>query len=157
MSAVITGVLDPEEARVQAAIKRLDDQIDWYDRKSRTNQRWFILLKGTEITAAAFIPLFAAFALPAAAGGTLGVLITLLEGALQLGQHQHNWIVYRSTCEALKHDKYLYEAAAGPYTEVARPHALLAERVEAIVSRETGRWAADHLRHKGPSTVDHAT
>jgi hypothetical protein len=38
----------------------------------------------------------------------LGVLITVLEGLLHLNQYQQNWINYRSTCEALKHEKYIY-------------------------------------------------
>ena len=35
---------------------------------------------------------------------TLGVLAVVLEGVQQLNQWQHNWITYRLTCEALRHD-----------------------------------------------------
>ena len=41
---------------------RVDNQIDWYDRKSQGAQRWFKLLRGAEIVAAATIPLIAGFA-----------------------------------------------------------------------------------------------
>jgi hypothetical protein len=51
-------------------------------------------------------------------------------------------MTYRSTCEALKHEKHLWLAKAGPYLEAANPEALLAERVEALISREHAKWVA---------------
>jgi hypothetical protein len=42
----------------------------------------------------------------------------------------------------LKHEKYLYLANAGPYATVAVAHALLAERIESLVSQEHAKWAA---------------
>lgn len=119
---------------------RLEDQIDWYDRKSRYNQRMYKWFKVVEIAAAALVPLFSGLKQTAVTGG-LGVLIAVLEGLLQLTQYHHNWITYRSTCESLKHEKYLYLAPAGPY---AGPdaHRLLAERIESLVSQEHAKWAA---------------
>jgi len=40
--------------------------------------------------------------------GGLGILITVLDGMLHLNQYQQNCIAYRSTCESLKHEKYVY-------------------------------------------------
>ena len=51
--------------------------------------------------------------------GGLGVLITGIEGMLHLNQYQQNWINYRSTCEALKHEKYIYLHKAAPYASVS--------------------------------------
>ena len=65
-----------------------------------------------------------------------------LEGLQQLQQYQQNWTTYRSTCERLKHEKYLYLAQAGPYTKAPRPDALLAERVEGLVSQEHAAWVS---------------
>src|ERR1700734_1260357 len=98
-------------------ITRLEDQIVWYARKSQYNQRTFKRIKVTEIVAAALIPFISATNIPHLALVTagLGVLITVLEGLLHLNQYQQNWITYRSTCEALKHEKYVYLANAGPY------------------------------------------
>jgi hypothetical protein len=42
--------------------------------------------------------------------GGLGVLIAVLEGLQQLNQYHANWIAYRSTNEALKHEKFLFLA-----------------------------------------------
>ena len=123
-------------------IERLEDQIAWYDSKSTHNQRMFKWLKVTEIGAAAFIPFSAGMGMPVLVTGGLGVLVTVLEGLQHLNQYQHDWITYRSTCESLKHEKYLYLAKAGPYAAAADPHALLAERVESLVSQEHAKWAA---------------
>jgi hypothetical protein len=121
---------------------RLEEQIDWYDRKSSTAQRVFKRIKVAEILAAAVIPFLAGINLPhdklIIAG--LGVLITILEGFLHLNQYQQVWGTYRGTCEALKHEKYIYLAKAGPYATATDPHAMLAERVESLVSQEHAQW-----------------
>jgi Protein of unknown function (DUF4231) len=122
-------------------MERLEDQIGWYDRKSNSNQRTFKWMKVVEILAAALVPLFAGFKLPWFAGGS-GALIAILEGLQQLNQYHFNWITYRSTCESLKHEKYLYLAKAGPYGGAVDPHTLLAERIESLVSQEHAKWAS---------------
>lgn len=123
---------------------RLEDQIAWYDRKSSAAQRTFKRIKVLEILAAAIIPFLAGISLPhdklIIAG--LGVLITILEGLLHLNQYQQIWGNYRSTCEALRHEKYVYLAKAGPYAGAADPRALLAERVESTVSQEDAQWSS---------------
>ncbi len=123
-------------------LERLEDQIGWYDRKSSYSQRAYKWLKVIEIIAAALVPLTAGLHLPAIVTGALGVVIAVLEGLLQLNQYQHHWITYRSTCETLKHEKYLYLAKAGPYSAAAAPHVLLAERIGSLVSQEHATWAA---------------
>jgi len=125
-------------------VDRLEDQIAWYDRKSSSNQRIYKRIKVTEILAAAVIPFLPALNLPNVGwwAGALGVLITVLEGLIHLNQYQQNWIAYRSTCESLKHEKYVYIAKASPYSGVADARALLAERVESLVSQEHAKWAS---------------
>jgi hypothetical protein len=136
-------------------MERLEDQISWYDRKSQANQRTYRRIKMTEIVAAAMIPFLSALAcagLPHTtfATGFLGVLITVLEGLLHLNQYQQNWIAYRSTSESLKHEKFTYLGKAGPYSAVADPHALLAERIESLVSQEHAKWASVQQREQKP-------
>jgi hypothetical protein len=123
-------------------LERLEDQINWYDRKSNYCQRVYKWFKVIEIVAASLVPLSAGLHMPAAITGSLGVLIAVLEGLLQLNQYHHNWIAYRSTCETLKHEKYLYLANAGPYSTATSAHVLLAERIESLVSQEHAKWAA---------------
>jgi Protein of unknown function (DUF4231) len=131
---------------------RLEDQIGWYDRKSSQYRRVYKLIKVAEIIAAAAIPFLSALNISQGSTndshrlsliiGGLGVLITILEGILQLYQYQQNWISYRSACEGLKHEKYTYLAKAAPYKDAPDPHALLAERVESLVSQEHAKWAS---------------
>ncbi len=125
-------------------VARLEDQIDWYDRKSRSAQRLYKRLKVLEILAAAVIPFLAGFNFPhiMIVTGGLGVLITIVEGVLHLNQYQQNWTNYRSTCEALRHEKYVYLGKAAMYGSAPDPHALLAERVESLVSQEHAQWVA---------------
>lgn len=134
----------PTLATSDPIMARLEDQIDWYDRKSSLNQRIFRRIKITEILAAALIPFVSVFRMQFVSYATagLGVLITVLEGMLHLNQYQQNWINYRSTCEELKHEKYVYLGHAGPYASANDPHALLAERVESLVSQEHAQWAS---------------
>ncbi|HLH37129.1 MAG TPA: DUF4231 domain-containing protein [Alloacidobacterium sp.] len=127
--------------------QRLEDQITWYSSKGRSAQRIFKRIKIVEIIAAALIPFLsglsfgAKFYIPMITG-FLGMLITILEGILHLNQYQQNWTNYRSTAESLKHEKFVYIAKAGPYAAAADPHALLAERIESLVSQEHAQWAS---------------
>jgi hypothetical protein len=121
---------------------RLEDQLRWYDRKSVHHKRWFHCLKVAQIVIAAAIPVIAAGGGSVAVAGGFGATIVVLEGLQQLFQFQQNWISYRSTHEALKHEKFLYAARAGPYADIDRPDALLAERVEYLVSEEHAGWAS---------------
>jgi hypothetical protein len=139
----------PEASGVAAATakglpswERLETQIDWYDRKSNRCQRWFKRLKVAQIVTAAAIPVGAALGVSVEIIGAGGALIVVLEGLQQLHQYQQNWTTYRSTCERLKHEKYLFLAHAGPYTMAPRPEALLAERVEGLVSQEHAAWVS---------------
>ena len=125
-------------------MQRLEDQIQWYDSRSTKNQRMFKVLKMIVIFAAALIPFLVGFNLPPWIVGGLGVLIAVMEGLQQLNQYQANWITYRSTSEALKHEKFLFLAKAGPFAVAADPHVLLAERIESLVSQEHAKWAAGH-------------
>ena len=128
---------------VSPAWQRLVDQIDWFDSKSAYNQRQFKALKVGQIVIAALVPVLAGTAdVPRWVLGALGAAVVILEGVQQLFQYQQNWVSYRSTCEALKHQKYLYLAGAGPYATAKRPEALLAERVEGLVSQEHAKWTA---------------
>ncbi|HVJ04235.1 MAG TPA: DUF4231 domain-containing protein [Candidatus Saccharimonadales bacterium] len=134
----------PELVRLHPAWFRLVDQVNWYDRKSQNSQGWYKRLKIAQITSAALIP--ATSLLPAEyakwAASAFGVLIAVLETIQQMNQYSTLWVMYRSTAERLKHEKYLFLSAAGPYKGLAEPERLvvLAERVEEHVSTEHANW-----------------
>lgn len=127
---------------MEITLERLEDQISWYDKRSASNQRWYKVLKVIEIVAAAIIPFATGFSLTPWLTASLGVLIVVIEGLQHLYQYQQNWITYRSTCESLKHEKFLFLAEAGPYGEPDRRESLLAERVESLVSQEHAKWVS---------------
>jgi hypothetical protein len=41
---------------------------------------------------------------------------------------------------ALRHEKYLFLAAAGPYAKSEQPLPLLADRIEGLISQEHAKW-----------------
>jgi Protein of unknown function (DUF4231) len=122
---------------------RLEDQIGWYSRKSRESQHLYKWLKLLEIAVAAVLPVVAAVHSPVWVTGGLAAVIVVLEGAQHLYQFQEHWITYRSTAEALKHERYLYLAQAGPYAGDDR-HRQLAEQLEGLISQEHAKWTASH-------------
>jgi hypothetical protein len=75
--------------------------------------------------------------------GGLAAVIVVLEGAQHLYQFHEQWITYRSTAEALTHERYLYLARAGPYVGEDRQRQL-AERIEGLVSQEHAKWTVSH-------------
>jgi len=127
-------------------LKRLEEQIDWYDKKSAFNQSCFKRLKIIEILAAVLIPLFSGLStlIPynAIIIGGLGASIVVLESMQGLYQFQSNWISYRSSCEGLRHEKYLWLAKAGHYAGAKDPDRLLAERIESLISTEHAKWVS---------------
>jgi len=125
--------------------QRLEDQIEWYGVNSSRNQRDFKRLKYLEIVAAGAIPVVTGLDVAHVVAAILGSLVLVIEAILHLNQYQENWLTYRSTAEALKHEKYLYLAHAGHYVGAADPHALLAGRVEALLSQEHAKWVS--VRH----------
>ena len=143
---------EPIESAIDPTMVRLEDQINWYDSRSLKNQRIYKRIKTVEIFAAAIIPFISTMKFPEVGyiTGGLGLLITMLEGLLHLNQYQQNWTTYRSTCESLKHEKYVYIAKAAPYAGVPDAHALLAERIESLVSQEHAKWASVQQQEPKP-------
>lgn len=131
-------------------IERLDDQINWYDRKSQYNQKWFKRLKKVEMIFSAAIPIAVSFMegplflkiFIATAGG----IISIATATHGIYNFQENWIEYRNTCETLKHEKYLYLTKTGIYAEAEDPFRLLVERCESIISHENINWAQIQMK-----------
>jgi len=134
----------PQSVTSHPAWFRLIDQVNWYDRKSQHCQRWYKGLKIAQVAFAALIP--ATSLLPGDcakwAASAFGVAIAVLEAVQQMNQYATLWFSYRATAERLKHEKYLFLSAAGPYKGLAEPERLLAlaERVEEHVSTEHANW-----------------
>ncbi|MEH0019412.1 MAG: DUF4231 domain-containing protein [Desulfobacter sp.] len=123
---------------------RIEDQINWYDTKSKSNQRWFKSLRVIEIVSAAIIPFIAGYSDSIPCGtiiiGFLGVVIAICAGLAALNKYQENWLMYRTTCETLRHEKYLFMTNTKPYDDSEAFNQFVI-RIENLISKENTQWA----------------
>lgn len=137
--------MQPEEYLQQ----RVDDQIDWYDRKSRGAQGRYKFLRVLEICVAASIPVISGFASsieklipnPMLVVALAGVLLTVIAGLLSLYRYQEVWVNYRAVCESLRREKFFFLTRTPPY-DGPSPLPLLVERAEALMSQENNSWTS---------------
>jgi hypothetical protein len=134
--------------------QRIDDQINWYSKKSTFNKNRYQLLKALVITISASIPVLAI----AIKGdddmlkmlvGIAGVLIVVIEGILSLYKYKDIWLKYRMTSELLNREKILYLTSSGPYKTNKKLQSFV-ERAEAIMSEENKNWLTDQLQSEDP-------
>jgi hypothetical protein len=99
------------------------------------------------IILAALTPVLIQFDMNPAIGKGLGhiatltsVIVVILTAALKTFKYQENWINYRTTCEALKKEKYLYDAGLADYQQPDDRQAQFVNRVEALLARENTIW-----------------
>jgi hypothetical protein len=123
-------------------LQRLDDQIAWYDAASGRAQRWYKRLTTAKLFAAALIPLPVVLGIPNSekVATVLALAILMMEQLQWLNQYARNWIDYRATCEALKHESYLFRASGGRYENVEQPISVLAARIENLASQDKSKW-----------------
>ncbi len=139
----------PEAIKSKPAWVRLENQLAWYGDKSVKNHRWSNLLKIIQTALALLIPLANLIPVDVKWVTTgAGAMIAFLEAIQQLKQYSTLWVTYRSTAENLKHEKFLFLSAAGPYRGLSEVERLiqLAERVEERVSTENANWFRDTQR-----------
>ncbi len=126
--------------------KRVTAQINWYDKKSASNKKWFMRLKIAEIILALLIPFLAALITTEietlrVAVGLIGVIIVATASIITLYKLQENWIEYRTVAESLKHEKFLYITKSGPYKD-GSSFPVFVERFESYISKENTQWAS---------------
>lgn len=150
---------------------RLQDQIDWLDKKSATNQSCYKRLHMTQIGVAALIPFLttigdriAFYYFPGhefvikttVLVGFLGGLVSVITAWQSLYKYQENWVKYRATAERLKREKVSFQTGAAPYnTESA--FELLVQRVEAILAEENEQWVKTTQEKSKPVQSNDAT
>lgn len=137
---------------------RVDDQIDWYDNKSVYCQKRYKFLQITEIVFAALIPLLSAYSknqIVSIIVGLLGAAIAIIESITKLNKYHENWIEYRTTCELLRYQKYLFETHSSPYNqEEETVENLFVRNVENIISSENNKWKLMNLEEKSKSSTN---
>ena len=124
---------------------RVDDQIAWYDKKSVKCQHWYKALQVIEIIIAASIPVLSGYtnyscAIPIILG-IAGAIITIIESLTKLFKYHENWIEYRTTCELLRYQKYLYITKSAPYNDTPENiDNIFIRNIENIISSENNKW-----------------
>ena len=136
--------------------QRLDDQINWYDKKSANNKLRFRACQLIVIITSASIPIIN-LGIPLtnpvthldanqALGITaiLGGIITIVTALSQMDAYFETWVLYRTTAEALKRERFLYVNSAADYSDLPEPakFKLMVERIEAMLSAENSKFLA---------------
>ena len=122
--------------------ERVDDQLRWYGDKSASAKHWHQRLQLLTLVLAASVPV-----LSLSSGdvrvrllvAVIGALTSVAAGVLALYRFEDHWVDYRSTAEAIKHEKYRFLTAAAPYTG-AGAFSLFVNRVESIILQENRAW-----------------
>jgi hypothetical protein len=87
--------------------------------------------------------------------GLIGIVVAAVANLITLIKLQENWIVYRTTAESLKHEKFLYLTKAGPYAGTDS-FPLFVERIESYISKENTQWATYIKKDDNSSTEEAA-
>ena len=87
----------------------------------------------------------------------LGGVITIVTALSQMDAYFETWVLYRTTGEALKRERFLYINNAADYSCLAgeAKNKLLVERVEAMLSSENSKFLS--LQQQGRATIRKTT
>jgi hypothetical protein len=134
---------------------RLQDQLEYHSKASRENKKKFYAYQFVIIVTGALIPIVNVIApvgdLLRLISSILGGIIVVTTALIQLYKYQENWILFRSTQELLKREKFLYLNDAGDYAglDPEEKKRILVERIESLVSSETSKYFAIHKPDQG--------
>lgn len=126
-------------------LQRVDDQITYYDTQSKKGQSSFKFLTGIQIASGAFIPVISGFSQDIDYSewytAILGLAITISTATLALNKNQERWINFRTTCETLKHLKYLFLTNSTPY-KGEDGYDMFVNDIESVISKENSDWGS---------------
>ena len=121
---------------------RVDDQLDWYEKKSASNKNWHFRLQLITLIAAALVPVISL----SSSEWSIRILVALTgstaaieAGIVALYQFRDLWVDYRATAEQLKYEKYLFLTGSAPYSS-EDCFSLFVNRVETIIIHENRGW-----------------
>lgn len=129
--------------------ERLDNQINWYDRKSMINKKYFICFQVIQILFSSLIPILSLLSVPyiKITIAICGAIVSISSSIQNLNKFHENWIEYRMVAETLKHEKYLFLTKSGIYSDDKINNNLLVERIENIISHENINWSQITKKH----------
>lgn len=133
---------------------RLDDQINWYDKKSATQKKWYYRSKLVTLVCTSSIPVISVAlrhqSFTVIITASIAAVATVTEGILTLTKWHEKWIAYRSNAETLKHEKFAYLTSSGAYSNMSDEEKFhnLVDRTENIISAVLMKTLIGHLSVK---------
>lgn len=123
-----------------------EPQFNWYDTKAASNKRYHRVMKVTEITLAATLPvsvsLFPVTSSQFWQGAIIvaAVLLIIIEALESYLNYYRKWMNYRTTAEGLRREKFAYKTRTGEYEDAENPQRVFVQRVMDLTSQENRYW-----------------
>lgn len=122
---------------------RLDDQQNWFSKKSASCQTKYKMLRYAESACILLLPLIGLFTNPDMIRNILlvgiGALASYFRFFLDINAYHDLWIRYRLASEALKREKLLHATHTGAYHSDNRDEVLVIN-VKRIISAANNDW-----------------
>ena len=125
-------------------LKRYNDQMSWYDKKSALYKKLHIASQATLIILSAATPaliLFQEWDLRSFAIVASTSVTAIVALAAKFKIHE-TWIVYRGAAEAMRREYSLYSCQAGDYHGADGRDQRFIEKIEEIAASEHAEWTA---------------
>ena len=132
---------------------RVDDQINWYNKRSSELKRRYRRFKGLTIVIGGLIPLCIAFSDKFGEGfkylaGIFGALISIFEGISGMLKDKETFLAYRAASESLIREKMQYQSKSGRYAEASNTFSVFVESCESIMAGENMQWVNTQMKDK---------
>jgi len=134
--------------------KRLNSQIEWYDKKSKSNKKYYMFFKTISYICMALTPFILALGWSVYLSGITSLVTLICESVMALFNYKELWITYRQTTELLIKERIMFQTSTGIYRETDFPFADLVERCETIISKENINWTNLTQNDKKPKVEE---
>ncbi len=118
---------------------RVDDQIDWYDRKSSWNKIRYNVLSIVDTILLLSIIVVPLLTVPSVIKiqGIIATAVLLSRGLASQFAFRDRWQEYRTTAEILKHEKFLFLTKTGDYEHFTEEDAFseFVYKIEQLISK----------------------
>ncbi len=136
--------------------KRVDNQIEWYQKKAAFNKFRYRIIEIIIIVSGALIPFINSVTIFYPTKDTqtvpypsllfisslLGFIITIVTGFSKMEKYFESWTLYRTNAEVLIKEKFMYLNNAGQYSKLSQEDRdkLFVENIEFILSSEVTKY-----------------
>jgi len=120
--------------------ERYQPAILWYDRKATKYKLLYYLFQITLIIVSAITPVFILINWNIIATIS-GIIVAICASLNKFMKLEELWTNYRSICETLKKEKYLFQAGLANY-ESENKKMYFVDSIEGLISRENTLWVS---------------